>query len=139
MVKNHVHKNLVNLRIISGNNPLDLYNYSTSVTKFPLQKRKKSNNIKTKLKARKKINKIEETITSLKSQNYNNFFDDKSNITNFKLINLELEENASINPDTNNGAYIIAHKQSENNKISKLSITPTSYVNVYNITNGRRM
>ena len=25
------------------------------------------------------------------------------------------------------------------NKISKLSITPTSYVNVYNITNGRRM
>ena len=139
MVKNHVHKNLVNLRIISGNNPLDLYNYSTSLTKFPLQKRKKSNNIKTKLKARKKINKIEETITSLKSQNFNNFFDDKSNSTNFKLINLELEENASINPDTNNGAYVIAHKQSENNKISKLSITPTSYVNVYNITNGRRM
>ena len=139
MVKNHVHKNLVNLRIISGNNPLDLYNYSTSVTKFPLKQRKKSNNIRTKLKARKKINKIEETITSLKSQNFNNFFDDKSNSTNFKLINLELEENASINPDTNNGAYVIAHKQSENNKISKLSITPTSYVNVYKITNGRRM
>lgn len=139
MVKNHVHKNLVNLRIISGNNALDLYNYSTSVPRFPLQKRHKSNNIKTKLKARKKINKIEETINSLKSQNYNNFFDDKSNSNNYKLVNLELEENASINPDTNNGAYVLAHKQSENSKISKLSITPTSYVNVYNIANGRKM
>jgi hypothetical protein len=139
MVKSHVRKNLVNLRIISGNNALDLYNYSTSVPKFPLQKRNKSNKIKTKLKARKKINKIEETINSLKSQNYNNLFDDKSNSNNFKLINLELEENASINPDTNNGAYVIAHKQSENSKISRLSITPTSYVNVYNITNGRKM
>ena len=142
MIKNHVHKNLVNLRITSGNNALDLYNYSTSVPRFPLQKRNKANNIKTKLKARKKINKIEETITSLKSQNYNNYnnlFEDKTNNNNYKLVNLELEENASINPDTNNGAYVIARKQSENNKISKLSITPTSYVNVYNIANGRRM
>jgi len=141
IVKNHVRKNLVNLRVISGNNALDLYNYSTSVPRFPLQKRNKTNTIKTKLKARKKINKIDETINSLKSQNFNNYnlFDDKSNSNNFKLVNLELEENASINPDTNNGAYVIAHKQSENNRISKLSITPTSYVNVYNITNGRKM
>ena len=139
MVKSHVRKNLVNLRIISGNNALDLYNYSTSVPRIPLQKRNKSNKIKTKLKARKKINKIEETISSLKSQNYNNLFDDKSSSNNYKLVNLELEENASINPETNNGAYVLARKLSENNKISRLSITPTSYVNVYNIANGRKM
>ena len=166
IIKKNVEKNLFNLRIISGNNPLDLYNYSTSVPKFSPIPQKKNKIIFNSTK----LNKLEERKNKQESKTLNNtklnldktnFFTninpnaDKTNIftntnsnlektntnsdktnlfNNYKLVNLELEENATINPDTNNGAYVIAKKQTENNNVSKLNITPTSYVNVYNVS-----
>lgn len=124
VIKKHLQKNLMNYKVISGNNPLDLYNYSTSVPK--LSKYPKKDNSITKFK-NKRINRLEDIKykqDSIKSKTL-------SHLNNYKLVNLELEDNATINPDTNNGAYTIAHKQTENSNISKLSITPTSYVKVY--------
>jgi len=43
------------------------------------------------------------------------------------LVNLKLDGTVAINPETNNGAYVLAKKQLENNRISKLNLTPTSY------------
>ena len=96
----------------------------------------------------KKENKIDNNFEEVKSKeiklktltniNYDKLkLDTNINNTNlnYKLVNLELEENASINPETNNGAYVIAHKQNENSNKTKLNIIPTSYVNVYNMVN----
>ena len=74
----------------------------------------------------------------LKTLNNINYDKTKLNINtniNCKFVNLELEENVSINPETNNGAYIIAQKQIENSNVTKLNIIPTSYVNIYDISN----
>ena len=136
IIKKKLQKNLYNLRVISGNNLLDLYNYSTSIPKIDsYPKRGKS---REDLDNKKKINNIEEIKKkhySIKSKTLNDIKYEKSNLNNnYKLVNLELEEKATINPDTNNGAYVLAHKQIENNNISKVNITPTSYVNVYNIS-----
>ena len=136
IIKKKLQKNLYNLREISGNNPLDLYNYSTSVPKidsFPKRGKSREN-----LDNMKRINNIEEIKKkhySIKSKTLNNIKYEKSNLNkNYKLVNLELEDKATINPDTNNGVYVLAHKQIENNKISKVNMTPTSYVNVYDIS-----
>ena len=77
------------------------------------------------------------------NQNNNNNNNNNKNMNsieknNYKLhhmkhlnfINLRLDDNASINPNTNNGAYVIAKKQLENSNISRINITPTSYVNI---------
>ena len=134
IIKKNLQKNLLNLRVISGNNPLDLYNYSTSVPRlssFPKKEKEKE----------KKINNVEEVKNKdikLKTLNNINYDKTKLNINtniNCKFVNLELEENVSINPETNNGAYIIAQKQIENSNVTKLNIIPTSYVNVYDISN----
>ena len=136
LIKKKMQKNLYNLRVISGNSPLDLYNYSTSVPKidsFP--KRGKSREDLDNKKINNNIEEIKKKHYSIKSKTLNNIKYEKSNLNNnYKLVNLELEEKATINPDTNNGAYVLAHKQIENNNISKVNITPTSYVNVYNIS-----
>ena len=44
------------------------------------------------------------------------------------LINLKLDDSVAINPETNNGAYILAKKLLENNKMSRVDLTPTSYM-----------
>ena len=133
IIKKTMHKNLVNLRIISGNNPLDLYNYSTSVPKiinFP-----KRNKIRLGTKRDNNLEENKNKQDTARSKTFNNIKVDKNLYSNnYKLVNLELEENASINPDTNNGAYVIAHKQTENNNVTKLNITPTSFVNIYNVS-----
>ncbi len=134
MIKKNLQKNLFNLRIISGNNALDLYNYSTSVPRIsslPKKENKIDNNIE-------EVKNKEIKLKTLTNINYDKLkLDTNINNTNinYKLVNLELEENASINPETNNGAYVIAHKQNENSNKTKLNIIPTSYVNVYNIVN----
>ena len=135
IIKQKLQKNLFNLRVISGNNPLDLYNYSTSVPKIDsYPKRGKNREDLDNKKRIKNIEEIKKKHYSIKSKTLNNIKYDKSNLNNnYKLVNLELEEKATINPDTNNGAYVLAHKQIENSNISKINITPTSYVNVYNI------
>jgi glutaminase len=71
---------------------------------------------------------------NLKSKSLTPLLYSKIKLKNFNLVNLELEENASVNPDTNNGAYIIAEKQRENEKITRLEILPTSFVKVYDAT-----
>lgn len=137
IIKKHMQNNLLNLRQISGNNPLDLYNYSTSVPKLSLIPKKIKNKLD--INTKKKSNKFEDNKNknnSMKSQTLNNLnlnFDKNFN-KNYKLVNLELKDNESINPDTNNGAYVLANKQIENGKNSKLNITPTSYINVYDAT-----
>lgn len=136
IIKKNLHKNLCNLRLISGSHHLDLYNYSTAMPKLSPVPKKAKNNININLQ--KKLNKIEdkqyrqESLKSIISNNDKISQEKVTNINNnFKLVTLELEKNASINPETNNGAYTLAQKLTENNKISKLNITPTSYVNVY--------
>ena len=78
----------------------------------------------------------------LKTLNNINYDKTKLNINtninkniNCKFVNLELEESVSINPETNNGAYILAQKQIEISNVTKLNIIPTSYVNAYDISN----
>ena len=78
----------------------------------------------------------------LKTLNNINYDKTKLNINtninkniNCKCVNLELKKSVSINPQTNNGAYILAQKQIENSNVTKLNIIPTSYVNVYDISN----
>ena len=48
------------------------------------------------------------------------------------LINLKLDNSVSINPDTNNGAYVLAKKQLEYNNKTRLNLTPTSYIYLFN-------
>ena len=48
------------------------------------------------------------------------------------LINLKLDNSVSINPDTNNGAYVLAKKQFEHNNKTRLNLTPTSYIYLIN-------
>ncbi len=52
------------------------------------------------------------------------------------LINLKLDNSVSINPDTNNGAYILAKKQLEHNNKTRLNLTPTSYIYLFNNSKG---
>ena len=52
--KRIIKNNLENLRLFSGNSPLDLYNYSTSIQKI----NSNSNNNTEKLKPKKKVKKI---------------------------------------------------------------------------------
>ena len=51
-------------------------------------------------------------------------------------VNLKLDDSSAINPDTNNGAYILAKKQLENCHNTRLNITPTSYAYVYDTAKG---
>ena len=63
-------------------------------------------------------------------QNPNNY------LKYLNLVNLKLDGSVAINPETNNGAYVLAQKQLENNIISKLNITPTSYFYKNDFANG---
>ena len=134
VMKKHFHNNLLNYKIISGNTPLDLYNYSTSVPK--LSKNKKKENKLNKLNKYDSGKRLELKVKrdNLKSKSLTPLLYSKIKLKNFNLVNLELEENASVNPDTNNGAYIIAEKQKEKEKITRLEILPTSFVKVYDAT-----
>ena len=128
-IKRHFQNNLINCKIISGNSPLDLYNYSTSVPKFNKSNKKENN--KTRLEIGKRLEPKNKR-DNIKSKSLTPLL--YSKLKNYNLVKLELDENASINPNTNNGAYIIAHKQRENNNVTRLNITPTSFVKVYDVT-----
>ena len=54
------------------------------------------------------------------------------------LINLRLDNSVAINPETNNGAYVLAQKQLENNKMTRINLTPTSYMQLNDYTNGKK-
>ena len=59
-----------------------------------------------------------------------------NNMKYLNIVNLQLEGSSALNPDTNNGAYILAKKQLENNHNTRLNITPTSYAYVYDTAKG---
>ena len=52
------------------------------------------------------------------------------------LINLKLDGSVAINPETNNGAYVLAKKQQEYYNKTRLNLTPTSYVYLYDNSKG---
>ena len=119
-----------NNKVIGKN--LDINYYKLSIPKL-IFNQKSEENLITPLESRK-MKELKE------NQNQNNNNNNMNSIekNNYKLhhmkhlnfINLRLDDNASINPNTNNGAYVIAKKQLENSNISRINITPTSYVNI---------
>ena len=122
-----------NNKVIGKN--LDINYYKLSIPKL-IFNQKSEENLITPLESRK-MKELKE------NQNQNNNNNNNKNMNsieknNYKLhhmkhlnfINLRLDDNASINPNTNNGAYVIAKKQLENSNISRINITPTSYVNI---------
>ena len=54
------------------------------------------------------------------------------------LINLKLDGSVAINPETNNGAYVLAKKQQEYYNKTRLDLTPTSYVYLYDNSKGTK-
>ena len=54
------------------------------------------------------------------------------------LINLKLDGSVAINPETNNGAYVLAKKQQEYYNKTRLDLTPTSYVYLYDNSKGQK-
>ena len=124
-----------NNKVIGKN--LDINYYKLSIPKL-IFNQKSEENLITPLESRK-MKELKEN----QNQNNNNNNNNNKNMNsieknNYKLhhmkhlnfINLRLDDNASINPKTNNGAYVIAKKQLENSNISRINITPTSYVNI---------
>ena len=121
-----------NNKVIGKN--LDINYYKLSIPKL-IFNQKSEENLITPLESRK-MKELKEN----QNQNNNNNNKNMNSIekNNYKLhhmkhlnfINLRLDDNASINPNTNNGAYVIAKKQLENSNISRINITPTSYVNI---------
>ena len=47
-----------------------------------------------------------------------------------------MDGSVAINSETNNGAYVLAKKRMENNKISRINLTPTSYININDSSKG---
>ena len=62
----------------------------------------------------------------------------KNKTKNFNLMNLRLEDSAAINPEKNNGAYVLAKRQFELNDKTRLNLTPTSYVYLYDNKKGNK-
>ena len=54
------------------------------------------------------------------------------------LINLKLDSSVAINPETNNGAYVLAKNQQEYYNKTRLNLTPTSYVYLYDNSKGTK-
>ena len=147
-VKTKMKKNLINLRKVNKMDILDLYNFSTSV---PLKLPPPNNthlNIKTisepnvdliKNFGVEKNMKFENNVNKKRTKKIK--FDSQSQVRDmkdFKYINLELEKSTSINQDMNNGAYVLAHANDINNKISSLKQVPTSYFQITEVINGKK-
>ena len=62
----------------------------------------------------------------------------KNNIKSLNLVNLKLDGSIAINPETNNGAYVLAKKQLENERMSRINYTPTSYIFLNDISKGTK-
>ena len=60
----------------------------------------------------------------------------KNKMKHVNLINLKLDGSVAINPDTNNGAYILAKKQKEYYNKTRLNLTPTSCVHLFDNSKG---
>ena len=60
----------------------------------------------------------------------------KNKMKHVNLINLKLDGSVAINPDTNNGAYILAKNQQEYYNKTRLNLTPTSCVHLFDNSKG---
>ena len=60
----------------------------------------------------------------------------KNKMKHVNLINLKLDGSVAINPDTNNGAYILAKNQKEYYNKTRLNLTPTSCVHLFDNSKG---
>ena len=120
-----------NNKVIGKN--LDINYYKLSIPKL-IFNQKSEENLITPLESRKmKELKENQNENNNKNKNMNSIEKIPHKLNHMKhlnFINLRLDDNASINPNTNNGAYVIAKKQLENSNISRINITPTSYVNI---------
>ena len=120
-----------NNKVIGKN--LDINYYKLSIPKL-IFNQKSEENLITPLESRK-MKELKENQNENNNQNKNMNSIEKiphklNHMKHLNFINLRLDDNASINPNTNNGAYVIAKKQLENSNISRINITPTSYVNI---------
>ena len=120
-----------NNKVIGKN--LDINYYKLSIPKL-IFNQKSEENLITPLESRK-MKELKENQNQNNNNNKNMNSIEKNNyklhhMKHLNFINLRLDDNASINPNTNNGAYVIAKKQLENSNISRINITPTSYVNI---------
>ncbi len=120
-----------NNKVIGKN--LDINYYKLSIPKL-IFNQKSEENLITPLESRK-MKELKENQNENNNQNKNMNSIEKiphklNHVKHLNFINLRLDDNASINPNTNNGAYVIAKKQLENSNISRINITPTSYVNI---------
>ena len=77
-------------------------------------------------------------LVSMERTQYKFITNKNNNINNLNLINLKLDDSAAINPDTNNGAYVLANKLLENNHISRIMPTPTSYFYIKDNSKGKK-
>ena len=118
-----------NNKVIGKN--LDINYYKLSIPKL-IFNQKSEENLITPLESRK-MKELKENQNQNNNKNMNSIEKNNYKLHHMKhlnFINLRLDDNASINPNTNNGAYVIAKKQLENSNISRINITPTSYVNI---------
>ena len=133
--KNNINNNInINndINIIKGNN-LNISLYKTSIPKLKLTNNKKSDDKIYYLTHFEKRKKKELNKKGLSLEKINNKI---NNMKYLNLVNLKLDDSSAINPDTNNGAYILAKKQLENCHNTRLNITPTSYAYVYDTAKG---
>ena len=138
-------KNKININDISNNmkrKNFDINYYKLSIPKSTPNKKSEEKVFNLTNYQNKKMKEINNEIK------FNNILSNEkahfklnSNSNNMKylnFINLRLDNSVAINPDTNNGAYILAKKQLENNKMSRINVTPTSYMHFNDYSNGKK-
>ena len=154
--KTCIKHNLMDMKLLSGTNDkkkfIDLYNFTSSSQNNnffmpsninfrlknsssvpPTKKNSKVNFKESKLKQSGR--RFSNTQNNKINLNYTNYFPDRN-----KFIKLGLSDENSINPTTNNGAYVLANKKIENGNIIKLD-NKISLLNLYNtdtLTEGEK-
>ena len=137
---NNYHSNNNNIK---RKNHLDLNYYKLSIPKLNLNQKseekffsltnydkKRMRDINKEIKSKSPLS--TEKIHYKMNQNTNNY------LKYLNLVNLKLDGTVAINPETNNGAYVLAQKQLENNKMTRINLTPTSYMQLNDYTNGKK-
>ena len=145
--KSNIKHHLINMKLLSGSNSkknfVDLYNFTNSPQNnhyciprnINLNLRNSSSVSHTKTNSGiifEKSNLKKSGSKLSKSHRKKIKFYYKNNLpTGYNYINLGLSDENSINPDTNNGAYVLANKKIENGNIIKLD-SKMSLLNIYN-------
>ena len=138
-------KNKININDISNNMKIknfDINYYKKSIPKSTLNKNSEENVLSLTNYQNKKIKEINNGIKFnnllLNEKGHYKINSNTNNMKSLNLINLRLDNSVAINPETNNGAYVLAQKQLENNKMTRINLTPTSYMHLNDYTNGKK-